>query len=280
MRSRRNAGAIAVVHAAHPLPSAAVTGAAVVLGLSAGNSAAACVMIGLAVLAGQLSVGWSNDWLDAERDRAVGHRGKPLANGATSRGMIRTAAAVAAGATIGLSLVLGWRAGGLHIAAVAAAWLYNSWLKRTWLSWLPYAFAFGALPAVATFTLATHPAPAAWAIAATALIGIAVNFVNAVPALAEHPASDVCGLPDRLGGRLSLLAAAALLTASGAVVGLYPAEAPTAISWLELTLTLLGGTVGTALFWGDAETRRPFYGLLALAAVQLLAAAITGHPLY
>ena len=48
-----------------------------------------------AVLAGQLSIGWLNDVLDAERDRTAGRADKPVAAGAVSRrrssGGLRTA---------------------------------------------------------------------------------------------------------------------------------------------------------------------------------------------
>jgi 4-hydroxybenzoate polyprenyltransferase len=252
----------------------------VVLGLSARNSVATCVLLGFAVLAGQLSVGWSNDRLDMGRDRAVDHQGKPLATGAASPRVVEIGIAVSAVATIALSLLLGWRAGWLHIGAVAVAWLYNVRLKSTPLSWLPYALSFGALPAVATMALPTHPAPAAWIVAAAALIGTAVNFVNAVPMLAEHPASDVHGLPDRLGGRTSLLVAASLLAINGIVVAVCPESAPTTLSWTELAVTAVAVLVGTAAFWRLADTRRPFYGLLGLAAVQMLAAVLVGTPLH
>ena len=55
----------------HPIPSVAVTA------ISAGLVALADLPIGRgalvtgAVFTGQLSIGWSNDYLDAERDRAA-----------------------------------------------------------------------------------------------------------------------------------------------------------------------------------------------------------------
>ena len=68
----------------HPLPSVAVTA------LSAGLAALAHLPLGRGVLltatvfTGQLSIGWSNDYLDAERDRAVRRSAKPVAAGAVT----------------------------------------------------------------------------------------------------------------------------------------------------------------------------------------------------
>ena len=39
------------------------------------------VLVGAAILTGQLSVGWSNDWIDAGRDAAVGRTDKPVGDG-------------------------------------------------------------------------------------------------------------------------------------------------------------------------------------------------------
>ena len=107
--------------------------------------------------------------------------------------------------TVAFSLSLGWRAGLLHLAAVGCCWLYNAWLKATWLSWLPYAAAFGALPAIATLALPTHPAPAAWVVAAGAAFGVAANLTNALPDLADDRLTGVAGLPHRIGTRASFV---------------------------------------------------------------------------
>ena len=45
-----------------------------------------CVAVAVAVLAGQLSTGWSNDWFDAGRDTAVGRTDKPIVAGTGRRG--------------------------------------------------------------------------------------------------------------------------------------------------------------------------------------------------
>src|SRR5436305_1925928 len=96
--------ASALFRSAHPLPSASVTTAATVLAAAAGNSATTCVLVAAAVLAGQLSVGWSNDRIDAERDRRVEHEGKPVAAREVSQPVVDVAIAASVLATCVLSL--------------------------------------------------------------------------------------------------------------------------------------------------------------------------------
>ena len=101
--------------------------------------------IAVAVLAGQLSIGWSNDLLDADRDRDSGRTDKPLARAAVGRLHHRRAhPAAALAVAIVVSAGIGLRFALLHLGAVRARWLYNLGLKSTWWSWLPYALAFGA----------------------------------------------------------------------------------------------------------------------------------------
>ena len=271
---------LALVDAAHPLPCAVVTAGAVTLAIAAGNRATTCALVGAAVLAGQATVGWSNDRVDVERDRRVGHPRKPLAAGKVPLPLVDAALGVAVIATCVLSLLLGWRAGLLHLSAVAAAWIYNIWLKQTLLSWLPHAYAFGALPAVAAFALPAHPAPAAWIMVTGALLGTSVNFVDVMPRMASHPRSDVHALPDRLGGRASLLVAAALVAAAAALIVLAPPGSPQSLGIACGALTLVLLLVGVPLLWRVADTRLPFYGLLAVVAILLLTLVLTAHPLY
>lgn len=271
---------LGLLRSCHPFPCLAVTVVAVVLGIAAGAPAGTCALLAGAVFTGQLTVGWSNDRVDVWRDRRVGHEGKPLADGDVPLVLVDAALAVAGAATIALSLLLGPPAGLLHLAALAGAWAYNVWLKATWWSWLPYAFAFGSLPAVVTLALPIPAWPAGWIIAAGAMLGSAANFANALPGLAADPRSDVAGLPDRIGGRPSLLVTAALLlTVAGLVIWLPPAAPRPG--------TIAGGVVaavltvaGVPLYWRRASTRQPFFGLLVVAAVEMLAVVFTAHPLH
>ena len=60
----------------------------------------AVLAVGAAVLAGQLSVGWHNDWLDAERDSAAARPDKPVATGAVSRRTVARCALIALAAAV------------------------------------------------------------------------------------------------------------------------------------------------------------------------------------
>ena len=183
---------------------------------AAGNSRGTVVLGAAAVLAGQFSIGWSNDAFDASRDRVSGRSDKPVARGELTPRLVRSCAAAAAAACMVLSLMLGWRAGLVHLVGVSCGWLYNAVAKSTVWSPLPFAIAFGGLPAVATLALPEHVWPPAWSLAAGALIGVAAHFANVLPDLDEDRQTGVTGLPHLLGRRGSALAAT--LTALGACV--------------------------------------------------------------
>jgi len=138
---------VGLVRACHFQPTLAVTAVTTGLAALAGRSAWGCVAVAAAVLAGQLSTGWSNDWFDAPRDRAAGRTDKPIVAGDVSVGTVRAAACTALVAAVPLSLLSGWRAAGAHLVAIASAWAYNLGLKATVVSPVPYALSFGLLPA-------------------------------------------------------------------------------------------------------------------------------------
>lgn len=211
--------------AAHPGPTAAVTGIMTALAATAGRGSGTA-WVGLAVLAGQLSVGWSNDYLDRDRDYRAGRRDKPVAAGALPARLVGASAVLAVGAAAGLSLAGGWRAALAHSVGIASAWAYNLGIKRTLVSPLPYALAFGLLPAFVTLGLPGHPWPAWWVVSVAALLGTAAHFTNVLPDLRDDVAEGVRGLPHRLGERrVRLLSAGALGTASLLLV-FAPSDAP------------------------------------------------------
>ncbi len=270
---RRSAGLL--VAASHPVPSAAVTAFAIVLAVKAGNTAATVVLVGFAVLAGQLSIGWSNDRIDAGRDRRSGRRDKPLAADGAPLRLVDAAIGCSLAATIACSLALGLAAGLTHLFAVACGWSYNLALKSTWLSWLPFALAFGALPGVATLALPGHPAPAPWLVAAGALLGVAAHLTNTVPDLADDRATGVVGLPHRIGATATLATATVLLAAASVVIALGPAGTPAPGTWATLAVVLVIAGAGLFRGAGRATSRLPFYAIIALVAIDLLLLVLT-----
>lgn len=218
--SRQRAGSVlGLALACHPGPVLAVTAIATLLAITAGAAAGTVALLAAAFLVGQLSVGWSNDWVDAERDIAVARTDKPVASGRVSRASVGLAAVTAAAATVPLSLALGRQAGLAHLALVISGWAYNAGLKGTAWSWLPYAVAFGLLPAVVTLALPGRGWAPTWAMAAGAFLGIGAHLVNVLPDLDDDRATGVNGLPHRLGRKgCAILAPIALVSASALVV--------------------------------------------------------------
>jgi 4-hydroxybenzoate polyprenyltransferase len=203
--------ALGLAAATHPAPAAVVTLFALALALRVSPTAGTAVLVTAAVGTGQLSVGWSNDWLDAARDRQVGRADKPTVTGAVAPATLRAAALGALGVCAVLSLATGLLPGALHLAAVAGAWAYNAGLKATAWSWLPYAVSFGLLPAFVLTAAGTMVPP--WVVAAAALLGVGAHVANVLPDLEDDRATGIRGLPHRLGRRGSGVLAPVALAA-------------------------------------------------------------------
>jgi 4-hydroxybenzoate polyprenyltransferase len=262
----------------HPLPSVAVTG------LSAGLAALAelppgrGILVTAAVFTGQLSIGWSNDYLDAERDRAVHRPDKPMATGAVAPRLAGIAAVVALILTLALSAALGW-AGVAALVIVLCGWLYNLGLKATPLSWLPYALAFGLLPAVATLSASPSRWPAAWALTAGALLGVAAHLANALPDLHGDLATGVRGLPHRLGAKATSLTAAAILLVVSAVILFGPGGQPGRWRFAGFVVAMLVAGTAAAAAYRDPSSRRFFQATILIAALNLVFFALSGARL-
>jgi 4-hydroxybenzoate polyprenyltransferase len=228
--------------ACHPGPTLVVTAVATALAIEVGRGEAS-TWVALAVLAGQLSVGWSNDSLDADRDALAGRAEKPVVAGLLARRTVAIAALGALIACVPLSLASGWRAGCIHLVAVASAWAYNLGLKATWLSPLPYALSFALLPAFVTMGLPGSPWPRAGVMVVAALLGLGAHFINTVPDYAADELGGVDGLPQRLGPRRSLVVGVLLLGASALVIAVLCAHRSTASTLLVLCALLADGVV-------------------------------------
>ena len=270
IRPRPVATALLLAQSCHPVPCVAVTAFGTVLGVKVGNGMGTCVLLAVALLTGQLSIGWSNDRIDAARDRRAGRRDKPLADSVLGFPAVNTAIVVSVLATVGFSLALGWRAGVTHLAAVACGWAYNLGLKSTRLSWLPFALAFGALPAVATFALPAHPAPAWWLVAAAALLGVAAHLTNTVPDIEADRANGIYGAAHRLGAGGSNAVATALLAVAAVLTVLGPDDARSIGSWVILGGVLVLAAASLVVGLRHSASRVPFYGTIALVLIVLL----------
>ncbi|MCP2160203.1 4-hydroxybenzoate polyprenyltransferase [Williamsia serinedens] len=201
------------MRAGHPEPGLAVTGLAVALAVFSGMPAVRVLVLAVAVLSGQLLVGWTNDLLDARIDRRAGRDEKPLASGALSVTWVAIAAVLGAATCIVFSLVCGPAAAAVHLVlGVGAAITYNLVLKTTVLSWVPYMVAFGALPVAVGLTLRPTELPPAWVVVVAGLLGIGAHLLNVYPDLDADAATGVRGLPQRLGRRGIPVATTVIMT--------------------------------------------------------------------
>lgn len=261
---------LALLRASHPGPSAAVTLLTALLALGVGHGLASGALVTAAVAAGQLSIGWSNDLVDAARDRQVGRVDKPVAGDEVGEAVVRRATVLALAACVVLSLACGLESGAVHLLlGVSSGWAYNLVLKRTAWSAVPYAVAFGSLPAVVTLALPDPQLPGAWTVAAGALLGVGAHLLNALPDLADDAVTGVRGLPQRLGaGRVRVLAPLVLLAGSAAAV-LGPGGRGGGPWGLFGVTVLLAGVALTG------RGRVPFLAAIGIALVDVVSLVIS-----
>lgn len=258
----------ALLRSSHPGPSAGVTVITVLLGITVDLDPWRVVLLGVTMAFTQLSIGLSNDWLDATRDRESGRTDKPVARGEVSVAAVRIAALTAAALAIALSATLGIPFATAHLVALGGGWAYNAWFKHGPLSALPFAVSFGILPALATLALPDPALPAWWAVLAGALLGIAAHVANVLPDLADDAATGVRGLPHRLGRIRSTLLAGLALAGAAIALTLGVGTSPASIAGLGLSLAASAAAVGYAL--GGNRWGFRFVILAALIDVVLL----------
>ena len=249
-RDRHPSPVGALWRSSHPGPSVVVTAVAVTLGVATALEPWRIAVLGVAILLGQLSVGISNDAIDAPRDRVTERSDKPIARGDVSLRIAWATAITCLVLALALSLVLGWQMALAHALALGSAWSYNAVLKSTPFSVLPFVVSFGLLPSLVTLSDADPSVAAAWAWVAGAALGIAIHLTNVLPDLEDDARTGVRGLPHRLGRRVSaVLAALALVVGAVAV--------------------LLGPDAGISAFGAIA-----FAGVVAIAAAGLVLALV------
>jgi 4-hydroxybenzoate polyprenyltransferase len=266
----------ALLAACHPEPAATVTAATGILSYAAGRGWGTLVLMA-AVGCGQLAVGWSNDYLDREFDRASGRLDKPIPSGRIPAPVVRGAALAALIACMPLSLASGLGSALAHFAALACAFSYNAGLKARPVSVLPYAVAFGLIPAIVTLGLPAPRWPAPWAVAAGALIGSGGHFAQVLSDIRTDRALGVRGLPQLLGMRASAALTALLLAAATVVVTFGPGS-PGRLALLGLAASVLT-TGGILVAAAKGRLKAAFRLTLAVAAIAVLAFLAGGRSL-
>ncbi|MFG6503826.1 UbiA family prenyltransferase [Microbacterium sp. P05] len=267
----------------HPGPTLVVTALSLALGIATGLDAVRLALLVGSVFLGQLSVGLSNDAIDAGRDQAVGRTDKPIAAGVISaRLALGTAVSTAAGALV-LAGVLGFGMLAATAVFLAGAWAYNAGLKGTALSLVPFLISFGLFPSLATLSAPAPTLAPLWAGVAGAALGAAVHLTNVLPDLDDDQRTGVRGLPHRLGARVSaVLAVVGILAGAIAVLwgssgGELAAVSP--LGWIFAAL-VLAAAVATGILALVRPPGRAVFRLVMLAALLLAAQLVaTGSAL-
>lgn len=267
----------------HPGPTLVVTGLALALGLAVGLEPWRLVLLTLAVFAGQVSIGISNDAIDAPRDRAVGRTDKPIARGDVSERAAWVAAIGSVAVALALSAPLGFGMLAAHAIFLASAWAYNAGLKSTPFSIVPFLVSFGIFPSLATLSAPDPGVAPPWAWIAGAALGAAVHLTNVLPDLEDDRATGVRGLPHRIGPRASAVVAAAGIVA-GAVAVLLGAAGGDLAAVVPLAWVFFVGVVAVAAATAVLALVRPptraLFRLVMLAALLLAAQLVaTGGAL-
>jgi len=198
------------LRAAHFGPTLIVTTTTFLLALSQ-YSIIEALRFAIAIFAGQLVVGWSNDLIDAPLDIAARRTKKPIVGKEIDINQLRKSIVFALLAALLLSLIspLGLIGTLIHFLGLLSATLYNLKLKSTILSPLPYIVSFGALPWA--IYLPTGNQPPLWLFIDFMLIAVAFHFFNVLKDFQWDINQGVLGLPQRLGRKTSLVISISLV---------------------------------------------------------------------
>ena len=200
MKLRRNPGtAVSLVIASHPvfglLMALGVAGAAAL----AGRTLREVGLVFVTVLVGRMTAGWLNDVADRKRDAAVGRLDKPVARDWLHPSTVTFTVACATCLLVPLSFSNGTAAGAAHLLSVAFAWLYNTRIKATIVSWVPWAVSFALLPAFLSYGGwggGMHGGPPTWEMTVlAALLGVGVHVLVALPDLVDDNHNKLHSLP-------------------------------------------------------------------------------------
>ena len=261
----------AFLMASHAGPTAVVSVVVVLLAAGFGWRGWSLAGVLVTVAVGQLSVGWSNDAFDASLDKKSQRLDKPtVAMGITSRALW-IAAVIALVISSALSWIVAGAVGGSwHVFALIMAWLYNTVLSRTWWSWLPYALAFGSIPAFLSYGL-NGQAPSIWLTVVCAIVGVSAHLANALPDLEMDRQSEVKGFVTSVGQTNATWLCWILLTLGSLMLAVE------SFTVSVLFPVILGVALVSAVLYTRLSHSRTsmFNAILALVVVQVLVLVAT-----
>ena len=175
-------------------------------------------VIAFGVFTGQLVVGWSNDLYDYQDDLRHQRTKKPLVSGLITKAFLEKWLRFMVPFSFIANIFgpLGFKGGLIYMLGIACGVAYNFYFKFSPLSPLPYAIAFAALPSC--IALSKGVTPPLWMWLGGALFGMAAHFINVIKDMKEDRDSGIGGLPQRIGTKSSVIAAALLVIIGIAVL--------------------------------------------------------------
>jgi 4-hydroxybenzoate polyprenyltransferase len=209
MNALANRG-VALLKAAHFGPTLLVVAISFLLALSV-LPWVDSLRIALAIFAGQLVVGWSNDVIDFPLDSEAQRHKKPLVSGKITIEFLKKCILAALVMAFVLSIFSPFGLPGtlLHFLGILSATAYNLKLKSTIFSPLPYIISFGSLPWA--IYLSADRSPPIWLYLCFMLFSTAFHFLNVIKDLSWDLNQGINGLPQRLGKKGSLATVALLV---------------------------------------------------------------------
>jgi len=169
--------------------------------------------VAIASAAGQASIGWVNDYVDAKTDIELNRAQKPSVRYSLEPEDLRIPIITALFVLLPFSfLAAGWIGGAAHILAVSSAQIYNLYLSRTIWSWLPYAVSFSLLTVFLTQSSSTSLWPSWQIVGIAACVGVSAHILNALPDLELDKRAQLGGLVVALGRTKSIALLALILT--------------------------------------------------------------------
>jgi 4-hydroxybenzoate polyprenyltransferase len=229
----------------------------------------------LAMALAQVSTGSLNDVADHRAD-VIHQPYKPIPRGEVTRPAVLAFALGTGAGSLLVASMAGTKALRIMALGLTSGWSYDLWLRRTPLSWAPFAVGIGTVPLLGPAALGLPPVRPRLLLAMAGLLGVALHLANGGPDAARDRAAGRRSLPVLLGVRGSRLGAHATLTGAAA---LSVASSPDAArGW-----ALRGAGAGLGLLAVDravlAAERRPGqypFVLPVLAAGAIAAGWLVG----
>ena len=233
----------------------------------------AAFLIAAAIIGSQATVGVVNDLRDRDLD-AIAKPEKPLVSGrvtvrgAVCVGVLTLIVAIATGLALGpLSLLF-------VLAMTAAGLVYDLWLKRTAVSFLPYIFGLPLLP-IWAWTCVRDAPPRLWlTYPLGVLVGFGLHLANALPDAERDATGGIRGIVQIVGVRGALILCLGSFALTVVIVAVLTAARRDATVFVLIgsATVLLGGAALSAAVRPTTGTLQRNWGVLIGCAIGIAAA--------